>query len=250
MEVIKSLIVWIIVILYMTVTFPLTFLIWLIVFPFDRKRSVMHWMLIYEGTILIKLIPIWKITIEGRNKAKRKRTYVIISNHQSIIDIVIINSLLYRFKWISKIENMKVPFIGWYLRMADYITVERGDSGSKEKMMERSFECLRSGTSIMFFPEGTRSTNGEIGFFKRGAFQLAIGTQKPILPVVIDGTGGILPKHGLVFSSGHNIKIRVFDPVEPQSFGTDDPDILAAKFNIFMIEGLKKLRAEGSKDGA
>jgi 1-acyl-sn-glycerol-3-phosphate acyltransferase len=244
MNILLSFLVWLIVIVYMTVTFPVTFLIWLIALPFDPERKMMHWMLIYEGTFLTRLIPIWNIRIEGREKAVRGETYVIISNHQSMLDIVIINCLLYRFKWISKIENMKVPFIGWYLRMADYITVDRGNSESKDRMMERSFETLARGTSIMMFPEGTRSPDGEIGFFKRGAFQLALGTKKPILPVVIDGTGGILPKHGLVFSSGHKIKIRVLDPVMPASFETEDPDALAASFNTFMTEALKALRNE------
>jgi 1-acyl-sn-glycerol-3-phosphate acyltransferase len=242
MDYIKSLIVWVIVIIYMTVTFPITFLIWLIVLPFDKERRIMHWMLCYEGTFLIRLLPIWEIRIEGREKAKKGETYVIISNHQSILDIMMINCLLYRFKWISKIENMKVPFIGWYLRMADYITVERGNSESKEQMMERSLECLKKGISIMMFPEGTRSTDGNVGFFRRGAFQLAMGGKKPVLPVIIDGTGGILPKHGLLFNSGHKINVRVLDPVEPGSFGTDDPDLLAVKFNSIISDSLGKLR--------
>jgi 1-acyl-sn-glycerol-3-phosphate acyltransferase len=242
MDYFKSLIVWVIVVVYMTVTFPVTFLIWLIVLPFDTERRIMHWMLVYEGTFLTRLIPIWKIRIEGREKAKKGETYVIISNHQSMLDIVIINCLLYRFKWISKIENMNVPFIGWYLRMADYLTVERGNNESKEKMMERSFDCLRNGTSLMMFPEGTRSPDGNIGFFRRGAFQLAIAANKPVLPVLIDGTGGILPKHGLVFNSGHKITVKVFDPVEPGSFGTDDPDLLAAKLNDFISDALNKQR--------
>lgn len=226
----------------MTITFPVTFLIWLIVLPFDPERKTMHWMLVGEGTFLTFLMPIWRIRIEGREKARRDETYIIISNHQSMLDILIINCLLYRFKWISKIENMKVPFIGWYLRMADYITVDRGNSESKDRMMERSFETLSRGTSIMMFPEGTRSLDGKIGFFKRGAFQLALGAKKSILPVLIDGTADILPKHGLIFSSGHKIDIRVFDPVIPESFGTDDPDVLAARFNNFMTEALKNLR--------
>jgi 1-acyl-sn-glycerol-3-phosphate acyltransferase len=128
--------------------------------------------------------------------------------------------------------------------MADYITVDRGNNESKEEMLDKSTRCLKDGTSIMLFPEGTRSINREIGFFKRGAFQLAICASKPILPVLIDGTGGVLPKHGLIFSTGHRIKIKVFDPVMPESFNTDDPDILALKFSTFMTEALKELRAE------
>ena len=96
----------------------------------------------------------------------------------------------------------------------------------------------------MIFPEGTRSLNNEIGFFKRGAFQLAIQAKVPILPVLIDGTGGILPKHGLIFSSGHHIRIRVLDPIYPASFGTDNPENLARQLSLLMTSRLNELRAQ------
>jgi 1-acyl-sn-glycerol-3-phosphate acyltransferase len=96
----------------------------------------------------------------------------------------------------------------------------------------------------MLFPEGTRSADKEIGFYKRGAFQLSIQSGVPILPIVIDGTGGILPKHGLIFGSGHRIKIRVFDPVMPESFNTTNPDELALRLSNMMKEWLLDMRAE------
>lgn len=243
MDVISSIFVWLVSLIYMAVLFILTFFIWLLVLPFDRDRKVTHWILIYQSYILSNIIPIWRIKIEGREKAVKGVTYVIISNHQSMLDIIMINCLRYRYKWISKIEIMKVPILGWYLRMAGYIAVDRGDKDSKEEMLEKSYRCLKKGTSIMLFPEGTRSLNKEIGFFKRGAFQLAIKAGKPILPVLVDGTGEILPKHGLIFGSGHKINIRVLEPVQPGSFNTDDPDLLALKFNTFMAEALRDLRA-------
>jgi 1-acyl-sn-glycerol-3-phosphate acyltransferase len=244
MDILKSIIVWLIGITFMTVFFPLTFIVWLIVLPFDRERTVVHWMLIYQTVIISYIVPIWKIRIEGRKKAVKGTTYVIISNHQSILDILLINCLRYRFKWISKIENNKVPVLGWYLKMADYITVDRGDKESKEKMLEESYQCLKRNISIMIFPEGTRSADREIAFFKRGAFQLAISADKPILPVLMDGTGGVLPKHGLIFGGFHKISIRVLDPVIPESFGTNNPDELAMRIQQNMTEALKKLRNE------
>ena len=228
----------------MVVFFPVIFIIWLIVLPFDRERTIVHRMLIYQAIIISYLVPIWRIKIEGRKKAHRGTTYVIISNHQSILDILIINCLRYRFKWISKIENTKVPVLGWYLKMAGYITVDRGNKESKEKMLVDSYNCLMKGISIMIFPEGTRSADREIAFFKRGAFQLAISAKVPILPVLIDGTGGVLPKHGLIFGGFHKIVIRVLDPVEVYSFGTNDPDELALKFQEMMTIKLKELRNE------
>ena len=99
----------------------------------------------------------------------------------------------------------------------------------------------------MIFPEGTRSADKEIAFFKRGAFQLAISARVPVLPVLIDGTGGVLPKHGLIFGGFHKIVIRVLDPVEVNSFGTSDPDELAMKFQEMMTVKLKELRNENKR---
>lgn len=230
----------------MVVIFPLTFLIWLLVLPFDRDRVVIHWLLVYQSLIVSWLIPIWKIDIEGRKKTSGGTTYVIISNHQSILDILLLNSLRYKFKWISKIENINLPVLGWYLRMADYITVNRGNEESKADMLEKSYRYLKQGTSIMIFPEGTRSLDKEIGFFKRGAFQLAQQAGVSILPVLIDGTGDILPKHGLIFSSGHRIRIRVLDPIQPTSFLNDTPEELARKLSSVMTRELKELRTRNT----
>ena len=243
MDIVRSVVVWITAICFLGVLFPLTFIIWCLLIPFDRHRFVTHWLLVYQSVIISALVPIWKIKIEGREKAKSDSTYVIIANHQSILDILLINCLRYRFKWISKIENVKLPVLGWYLRMAGYITVNRGNEESKAEMLEKSDQCLGRGISIMIFPEGTRSADGEIGFFKRGAFQLAIQKSVPILPVVIDGTTGILPKHGLIFRSGYNVRIKVLDPVDPSSFETGNPDILAARLNLLMKSELSAMHA-------
>jgi len=244
MEVFKSIIIWLTGTCYVIITFPLTLIVWILTLPFDRNRTIVHMVLMYESLLLVSLIPFWKIRIEGRDKAVSGNTYVFISNHQSMLDILIVNCLRYRYKWISKIENFKVPVIGWYLRMADYITVNRRNEESKLEMLEKSDGCLRKGISLMLFPEGTRSLNREIGFFKRGAFQLALQTGVPIMPVLIDGTGGILPKHGLIFGNGRHIRIRVLDPVDPVDFGTDNPDDLASRFGLMMTAELKKLRSE------
>jgi 1-acyl-sn-glycerol-3-phosphate acyltransferase len=234
MDAVKSVAVWIIAICFVVVLFPVTIIVWLLVLPFDRNRSVTHWILVRQSYLLVKLIPLWKITIEGREKAVKGTTYVIISNHKSIIDILLANCLRYRYKWISKIENMKVPVLGWYLRMADYITVDRGDDESKAEMLARAYDCLKKGTSIMIFPEGTRIPGKDLGFFKRGAFSLAIDTGVPILPVLIDGSGDILPKHGLIFKSGYNLRVKVLDPVTPGAFGTVFPEELAGNIRTLM----------------
>ncbi len=248
MDIIKSGIVWIIGICFMVILFPATFIIGVLVLPFDSKRVIIHRLLAYQSLVLTRIIPLWSIKTEGRRKAITGTTYVVISNHQSILDILFLNSLRYDYKWISKIENMKLPFLGWYLRMAEYITVNRGNEESKAVMLEKALLCLKGGRSIMLFPEGTRSSDNEIGFFKRGAFQLAIQAGVPILPVIIDGTGGILPKHGLIFNSGHQIKMRVLDPVMPETFNTINPEELALKFSQLMSNTLKELRNQPEEE--
>jgi 1-acyl-sn-glycerol-3-phosphate acyltransferase len=242
MAVIKSIIIWIAGISVLVLLFPFTFIIWLFVLPFDKNRVIIHWILVYQGMILARIFSFQKIDIEGREKIVKGTTYIIISNHQSILDTLLLYGIRYKFKWISKIENIKVPILGWYLKMADYIIVDRGNEESKAEMLEKSNRCLKNGISIMIFPEGTRSLNMEIGFFKRGAFQLAIQNGVPILPVVIDGTGGILPKHGLIFGTGPQLKIRVLEPILTSSFGTTNPDELALKISSLMSIQLKELR--------
>ncbi|MGC1392578.1 MAG: lysophospholipid acyltransferase family protein [Bacteroidales bacterium] len=246
MDIFKSIIVWFIGICLVIITFPLNLIIWLLALPFDRNKALIHWFLMYESLFLSFLIPIWKIRIEGREKAVKGTTYIIISNHQSVLDILLINCLRYKFKWISKIENFNIPVIGWYLRMAEYIVVDRGNEESKLKMLEKSFNCLKKGISVMIFPEGTRSLNNEIGFFKRGAFQLALEANVPILPVLIDGTGGILPKHGLIFGSGYQIRIKVLDQINPADFGSDNPDELARQLSQLMTSRLSELRVQNT----
>jgi 1-acyl-sn-glycerol-3-phosphate acyltransferase len=247
MDILKSITIWLVGILFLTIFFPITLITWLMVLPIDRNRIVTHWMLMYQSVIISHLLPIWRITIEGRKKMVPGTTYVIISNHQSILDILLINCLCYRFKWVSKKEVNKVPVLGWYLKMADYLTVDRGDKESKEKMMIDASKCLEKKISVMMFPEGTRSTDGNVKFFKRGAFQLAIAAGVPILPVLLDGSGDVLPKHGRLFHGYPRIRIKVLDPVTHDKFITNDCDTLAKHFQEFMTSELDKLRKEPEK---
>jgi 1-acyl-sn-glycerol-3-phosphate acyltransferase len=126
--------------------------------------------------------------------------------------------------------------------MAKYITIDRGNKESRAEMLAQSAKSLRDGISIMIFPEGTRSPDNQIGPFKMGAFELALITDKPIIPVVIEGTWDVLPKHGLSVSGGHKISVKVLDPVYPGYFGTADPAQLAAKFRMIISDELIKIR--------
>lgn len=243
MDAIKSLWVWVSSLIFVMIGFPVAVLLWLLSLPFDRRRLMNNRWMVIQGIILTRMNFFWKVIVEGKEKIDHKQAYVIVPNHQSMLDIVIFNMLHHRLRWISKIEVFKIPVLGWEMRMVKYIELERGNKHSVVRMMEKCISSLREGISIVIFPEGTRSLTGAIGRFKTGAFQLAIKTDKPLLPVLIDGTGDVLPKNGLTFRIDKVIRIKVLDPIFPGQFGTGDPEELASRVNSLMREAMDELRS-------
>jgi 1-acyl-sn-glycerol-3-phosphate acyltransferase len=247
MELIKSAWVWLSSIIFITLALPVAFILWLIAIPFDKRRLMNNRWMVIQGIVLTKMSPFWKVVVDGREKIDQNQAYVIVPNHQSMLDIVFFNMLHHRLRWVSKIEVFKIPIVGWEMRMVKYIELVRGNKASVVKMMESCVESLQEGISVVIFPEGTRSLTGEIGKFKPGAFQIAVKTDKPLLPVLIDGTGDILPKKGFLFGSRIVVRIRVLDPIFPGNFKTGDPDELAAMVQAQMVSAMKQLRSEPVK---
>jgi 1-acyl-sn-glycerol-3-phosphate acyltransferase len=247
MELIKSVWTWLSSIIFITLALPVALLLWLIAIPFDRRRLMNNRWMVIQGIVLTKMSPFWKVVVDGREKIDQNQAYVIVPNHQSMLDIVFFNMLHHRLRWVSKIEVFKIPIVGWEMRMVKYIELVRGNKASVVKMMEKCVESLREGISVVIFPEGTRSLTGAIGKFKPGAFQIAVKTDKPLLPVLIDGTGDILPKKGFIFGNRSVVRIRVLDPIFPGNFKTGDPDELAAMVRAQMVSALEQLRSEPVK---
>lgn len=243
MDAIKSMWVWVSSLLFVLIGFPVAAFIWLLSLLFDRRRLMNNRWMVIQGIILTKMNPFWKVITEGKEKIDHKQAYVIVPNHQSMLDIVVFNMLQHRLRWISKIEVFKIPVLGWEMKMVKYIELERGNKHSVAKMMDKCISSLREGISIVLFPEGTRSLTGAIGRYKTGAFQLAIKTDKPLLPVLIDGTGDILPKHGFVFRHRQTIRIKVLDPIFPGQFGTGDPEELAVRVHSLMVKAMDEIRS-------
>jgi 1-acyl-sn-glycerol-3-phosphate acyltransferase len=242
MDIIRSVWVWFSGIAFILIAFPVSLLLWLLSLLFDRNRLMNNSWMVFQGLGLIKINPLWTVSVEGREKIKRRQEYVIISNHQSILDIVVFNIIRHRLRWVSKIEVFKVPLLGWSMKMAKYIGLERGNKHSVAHMMDKCVESLNDKVSVVIFPEGTRSLTGKIGKFKTGAFQLALKTGKPILPVVLDGTGDILPKKGIIFRNRRAVRLRVLDPVFVSDFGTTDPEVLAERMQKMMSDTLEDMR--------
>ena len=145
------------------------------------------------------------MTVRGREHLVRGRTYVMVANHLSLLDILVLFRLFRHFTWVSKAENFRVPFVGWNMRLNAYIPLRRGDKESVAAMLATAEADLREGIPLMIFPEGTRSRDGALRPFKDGAFDLALRTGVPVLPIVVRGTGDALPRRGFVLRGRHPI---------------------------------------------
>jgi 1-acyl-sn-glycerol-3-phosphate acyltransferase len=209
--------------------FPVAVLIWVLTVPFDRRLTLLHRFTCFWASLYTWLNPVWRITIEGKEKIARDTAYVMVANHQSLLDILVLFRLHVHFKWVSKIENFRVPAIGWNMSMNRYIKLRRGDRQSVEQMMAACERTIAEGSSVMMFPEGTRSEDGMLRPFKPGAFVLAQRARAPLLPIVIDGSSRALPKRGYVLQGRHAIHVRVLDAIPHASFADLPVDDLTAR---------------------
>ncbi len=229
------------------VLFPVAVVIWAVTAPFDRRLVVLHRFTCFWGSLYSWLNPVWPVTVIGREKIRPEQTYVMIANHQSLLDILVLFRLFAHFKWVSKIENFRVPCIGWNMTLNRYIKLRRGDRESVIQMMDACERTLAAGSSIMMFPEGTRSLDGRLRPFKPGAFQIARTARVPLLPIVLEGTGSALPKRGFVLRGRHDIRIRVLDEIPYAEFA-DLPleDVVAAIRERYLVwVGEKELPSAG-----
>jgi 1-acyl-sn-glycerol-3-phosphate acyltransferase len=215
---ILSLAFWLFVSLSSILLFPLAVLLWVVTAPLDRRRVLLHRFTCFWASLYTWLNPAWRVHIEGREKVRREAAYVIVANHQSLLDILVLFRLFVHFKWVSKIENFRVPFIGWNMSLNRYIKLRRGSQESVARMMRACERTLAEGSSVVMFPEGTRSSDGRLRAFKPGAFTLAQRSRVPILPIVIEGTANALPKRGFVLQGRHAIRVRVLDEIPHARF--------------------------------
>ena len=206
--------------------FPVAVLIWAVTAPFDPRLRALHAFTCFWASLYTLLNPAWPVSIEGREKLRPDQPAVMVANHLSLLDILVLFRMFTHFKWVSKIENFRIPFIGWNMSLNRYIKLRRGDKSSVVAMMAACERTLLAGSSIMMFPEGTRSTNGRMRAFKPGAFELALRTKSPVQPIVIRGTGDALPKRGFVLQGRHAIRITVLDPIPPEHFAHLSPEDL------------------------
>lgn len=206
---------------------PLGFILLWICAPFDRKGTINFAYSRLWGFLLIHLNPFWHVDVEGLENIDPSKTYVIISNHQSMFDIPLFYYIPNNFRWVSKREVLKVPIIGWVLWMQHGITIKRGTVDSAKRMIVDGQRLISKGVSIAVFPEGTRTKTGAMGKFLPGAFLLASRCNVPILPIVLDGSYQLMTGHHF----NHKLKVKILPPVSEQEIASMKLSALSEKMN-------------------
>jgi 1-acyl-sn-glycerol-3-phosphate acyltransferase len=216
--------------------------VWLLTWPFDRNRKLLHLYSCAWAQLYFRLNPFWKLDVVGREKLPWRGPAVLVANHESLGDILVLFGLYRPFKWVSKKSVFRVPFLGWNMVLNGYVGLVRGNKESILKMLAECERWLDRGVPIMMFPEGTRSPDGEVKAFKDGAFQLAMSRGCPVIPIVLTGTASILPKHGFVLRDHADCRVEVLDPVDPKGFA----DVAALRDHVRGLIIAEKQRMLGA----
>jgi len=221
-QIFLSVIVWVVSITLILVLFLAMLFFSIILFPFDKMRKVPHAQCYWWADAMILLNPYWNISASGLENIDHDKTYVIVANHQSLADIVVAYKTRMQFKWVAKESLFKLPVLGWCMSLGKHISLSRGDFGSIKNVYREAAFWLRSGMSILFFPEGTRSNTGEMRDFQNGAFKLAIKERVPVLPICIKGTGEAIPRGSWLFTAKIPATLKVLKPIDTSLYKSTD----------------------------
>lgn len=158
-----------------------------------------------------------RVTVKGHQNVDKKTSYVFVANHQGAFDIFSIYGFLgHDFKWMMKISLRKIPLVGYTCYRAGHIFVDRSSASAVRRTMEEAEKRLKGGASLVVFPEGARTWDGHMRQFKKGAFQLAMEFNLPLVPVTVDGSFDVMPRTARLPRPGH-ITLTIHHPIAPSS---------------------------------
>lgn len=220
------------------VVFPLSLLL-------DRPgtRWRVHQNSIRWARSIIGFSLIWRMVVTGHEHLQKGKHYIIVANHQSLLDILVVCAALpINFKFLAKRELFQIPLMGWGMASAGYIPVDRASHKSGREAMHRINRVLGRGVSVLLFPEGTRSPDGKIHAFKMGAFKLARDNKIEILPIVVDGTGQAMPKKSWLIKKKSTFIVSIGKPVSLDDFADSSMDEAKEKIRHQMIGRLAQIR--------
>ena len=197
-------------------------LLWLLTRPFDPNLKLLQQYSCFWASLYLWANPFWGLKKTGLDRVDPKRAYVIVANHQSMADILCVFNTFLHFKWVAKKELFKAPLLGWNMSLNGYVAIDPGNPESREKCLSECRDWLKKGSSVFFFPEGTRSQDGKLRDFKVGAFRLAVETGCDILPIVVQGSLHAIPKHSRLLSGKSKMRLEVLEPLSVAAYRSDD----------------------------
>jgi 1-acyl-sn-glycerol-3-phosphate acyltransferase len=209
----------------------------------DRSR---RWPSFFQGLWVDWLVRTngIRLRLEGMESLKRDQSYILVSNHASILDIpALISSAPFPVRFLAKKSLLWFPIFGWVMYFSGHLLIERQSTKSAFGSLKKASSLLQKGISIIVFPEGTRSPDGEVKEFKRGAFLLAQHSKFPVVPVSIIGTYEMLPRKGWCLWPG-NVYIRIGETIRTRDLFRQESRDLMKRVRETIMENLKKGRAE------
>ena len=241
---IYSIVAWIIMAITSVIITPFFLLVWVFTFWWDKRTVASHMMATFWAWHYQSLVPFWKLRLEGRNKIPWKRPVVMVANHRSLIDILALHKLRRPFKWVSKAENFKLPFVGMVLSLNNHVKINRESLRSGAQFLSQAELEMKKGSSILMFPEGTRSKSKDMRPFKEGAFLLAKKTGSGIIPIVHIGSEKTVDHGSWVLKGKAPIHIRVLDEIPVSEVEKLDVKELMKLTREKMEEGIARLEQE------
>lgn len=193
----------------------------IIAYVFDRSGRTGHRIARCWAKIILLASGV-KVKVEGLEQMKGTGPYIFMSNHQGGYDIFALQGYLpFDFKWLAKRELFSIPFFGWTITAAGYISIDRKGTRDTVRAMNEAAQRIRDGMSVVIFPEGSRSPDGSIQPFKKGGFTLAIKSKVPIVPMAIKGSREIMPKGRFTVNPG-TIAVRIGPTIETRELSLQD----------------------------
>jgi 1-acyl-sn-glycerol-3-phosphate acyltransferase len=184
-----------------------------------------------------------RVRVTGREHMLKTQSYVIVSNHQSQYDIFVLYGWLgVDFKWVMKQELRKIPGIGIGCEKIGHIFIDRSDHERAVASLNAAKKKIVGGTSVLFFPEGTRSKDATLGVFKKGAFKMAIDLGLPVLPITIVGTKNILPSNTIDLFPG-KARMIIHEPLDISGYDDANLGTLIERARFSIQAGLEAVKA-------
>ena len=204
---------------------------------FDSSGNIPHLVARLWGKIQLRITGT-RIRIQGLEHIEPEKSYILVSNHQSTFDIfALLGYLPIQFRWTAKAELFRIPFMGWAMSRIGYIPIERDSPKKAYRSMLRAAEVVRNGVSVIIFPEGTRSPDGNLQPFKKGVFLLALKSRAPILPITIQGTSKIMRKGDWRIYPGQ-VRIQIDPPIETAGTPAEKEEELSQRVRSTLVKNL------------